>query len=112
MWLESSQVGLNIVNDLEERGNAVNVFRATPANFHRELVPQSYPIADGVKFRSVAKALKDVGPKAKAAGAGFRSILRTAVSLQSILSTADWEWPLWPSGRWRDFQMKKSWVKV
>jgi hypothetical protein len=29
--LESSQVGMNIVTVLEERGNAVNLFRATPA---------------------------------------------------------------------------------
>jgi hypothetical protein len=32
---------MNIVNVLDERGNAVNLFLATPAHFRRELVLQT-----------------------------------------------------------------------
>jgi hypothetical protein len=31
VWLESSQEGMNIVTVLDERGNALRLFRATPA---------------------------------------------------------------------------------
>jgi hypothetical protein len=39
--LESSQVGMSNITVLDERGNAVNLLRATPAHFHRELLPQT-----------------------------------------------------------------------
>jgi hypothetical protein len=37
---------MNIVTVLDERGDAVNLFRATPTHFREELIPQTTNVSD------------------------------------------------------------------